>query len=134
MLPQPYSDAYVHLQQALLAVEISLRRDDPDPGALTTGIATVQSQFQAQVLSLNLDALDPAQRQQIQVINPEIHKYLRLLSNDLVFLKAARQTSTRQQRCALMRDRVQTLIRLCAYPNTRPNGRGTPGDMPPEAP
>ncbi len=115
MLPQPYSNAYAYLRQALWELEASLQGDAPDLSLLTAGIATVQDQFQTQVLSLNPDILNPTEQQQLQAIQPEIHKYLRLLSTDLAFLKAARQAPTRQQRYALLRDRVQTLIRLCHY-------------------
>jgi len=116
MLPQPYSDAYAHLQQTLRDLEGCLQ-DEPDMPGLTLGLTTVQTQFQTQVLALSPTVLSPTQCQSIQAVQPEIHKYLRLLRTDLAFLQAARQSSTRQQRCALMRDRVQTLIRLCDYLN-----------------
>lgn len=115
MLPQPYRNAYDHLRQALLALAANLEQPEPDLSALTAEIATLQVEFQRQVLSLNPDTLNPSQQQQLRAIQPEIHKYLRLLNTDLAFLKAARQASTRQQRYALLRDRLQTLIRLCDY-------------------
>ncbi|WP_448572112.1 heterocyst frequency control protein PatD [Trichothermofontia sp.] len=113
MLPQPYSDAYAHLRQVLLDLEGRLQAD-PDRALRIEAVTTAQAQFQA-VLSLNPEGLSPTQRQQQQAVHPEIHKYLRLLSTDVAFLKAARQATTRQQRVTLMGDRVQTLLRLCDY-------------------
>lgn len=113
MLPQPYSDAYAHLQQVLRDLEAGLQAG-LEAAVLMAAVTKAQAQFQA-VLALNAGGLSPSQRQQQQAVHPEIHKYLRLLSTDVAFLKAARQTTTRQQRVALMGDRVQTLLRLCDY-------------------
>ncbi len=125
MLPQPYrnayDNAYDHLRQALLSLVANLEQHEPELSVLSTAIATLQVEFQSQVLSLNPDTLKPSQQQHLQAIQTEIHKYLRLLNTDLAFLKAARQTSTRQQRYALLRDRLQTLIRLCDYSGSLPN-------------
>lgn len=113
MLPQPYSDAYAHLWQVLRDLEINLQTN-PEQAELIEAVTTAQAQFQA-ILALNPAGLSPTQRQQQQAVHPEIHKYLRLLNTDAAFLKAARQATTRQQRVALMGDRVQTLLRLCDY-------------------
>lgn len=125
MLPQPYrnayDNAYDHLRQALLSLVANLEQHEPDLSVLSTAIAILQVEFQSQVLSLNPDTLKPSQQQHLQATQTEIHKYLRLLNTDLAFLKAARQTSTRQQRYALLRDRLQTLIRLCDYSGSLPN-------------
>ena len=49
-----------------------------------------------------------------QSYQTEINKQLRLLKIDLMFLKAARQVATSEQRWAMMGDRLHLLILYCA--------------------
>lgn len=48
-----------------------------------------------------------------QSYQTEINKQLRLLEVDLLFLKAARQAATSEQRWAMMSDRLHLLILYC---------------------
>jgi ABC-type transporter Mla subunit MlaD len=48
-----------------------------------------------------------------QSYQTEINKQLRLLKVDLIFLKAARQAATSEQRWAIMGDRLHLLISYC---------------------
>jgi hypothetical protein len=73
----------------------------------------LQQIFQGRILSLNLDELKPELEQRVRSIQVEINKQLRLLGMDMMFLQAARQPETLQQRQNQILERVYMLKRYC---------------------
>lgn len=85
---------------------------------LRVGIAQLKQGWQ-QMRSVDSDQTGDLQPtgdspQPIQAIQTEMLKQLRLLDTDLLFLQAARQSTTLQQRKRQMGDRLQLLQRYCA--------------------
>lgn len=81
--------------------------------SLKTGVDRAQQFFQSQVLPISGSGLDSAEGSRTQSYHTELHKQLRLLATDVLFLGSARQAATRQQRQAQIRDRLATLLRYC---------------------
>lgn len=85
-----------------------------DTGELTAAeVEGAQQIFQQQVLPLDLEDLEPTIASRIQSIQTEISKQFRLLSTDVVFLKAARQSATAMQRQGQIRERLGMLRGYC---------------------
>ncbi|PSB23662.1 hypothetical protein C7B82_30405 [Stenomitos frigidus ULC18] len=81
--------------------------------ALKSKAMALQQFFREQILSLQLDELAPAVQHWVQSYHVEIDKQLRLLAMDIMFLQAARQSVTAEQRRQQIRDRLTTLQRYC---------------------
>jgi len=78
------------------------------------GVAEFQTAFlQVQQLGRDLDDGDQDLGANIQSYQTEINKQLRLLEIDLMFLKAARQAATSEQRWKMMGDRLNLFIFYC---------------------
>ncbi|SRR5579883_1029063 len=113
ILPLRYQQHYVVFQQAVaicerIAAPLDINRDD-----LRSQLTALQQYFHDQVLGLPLDDLSPEMQQWIQSYHVEMDKQLRLLGVDILFLQAARQTTTATQRQQQVRDRLHTLRRYC---------------------
>ena len=72
-----------------------------------------QQIFREQILTADTTELSPPNGIQLQSINTEISKELRLLNADLMFLTTARQGKTVQQRKLQTRDRLKRLNQYC---------------------
>ena len=111
-LPLEYFQTYQKLQQQV--TEVSQAIDDNEHAAnLKASVADLQTFFQTHVWMLDLVPLNPASAHQIRSFNVEIDKQLRLLSMDAMFLQAAKQPTTIDQRLNQMRDRVTLLLQYC---------------------
>lgn len=108
MIPEAHRQHYQVLGQALAQLGVVTA----DPTRLKAAISPLQQQFQ-QIVALGVEDLDPATAQRVYACQVEIDKQLRLLSMDAMFLQAARQSTTAQQRQQQVRDRIQTLIGYC---------------------
>ena len=73
----------------------------------------VQQFFQQQVGPLELAELDGAIAPRVQAVRTEMQKELRLLAMDVMFLQAARQSVTQQQRQEQLGDRLEKLLGYC---------------------
>lgn len=113
MLSALYRQRYGELKQVLDQVSRIAAQSDCDGSALKSSVAQLQKFFQNQILSLQADELSPETEQRVQSYLVEINKQLRLLEMDVMFLQAARQPATREQRQRQMGDRLMTLIRYC---------------------
>ena len=103
-------------RQPFLALQASIDRliDLINEGELTTAkVEAAQQIFHQQILPLDLDALNPPIATKLQSIQTEIAKQFRLLSTDVLFLKAARQPSTASQRQKQIGDRLTLLRQYC---------------------
>ena len=112
MLPPGYQQPYQQLQQKVEELQDSLT-GSAEPLALKTAIAALQTFFQTQIWNLNLQNLESNLEHQVQSINIEIDKQLRLMNMDGLFLQAARQENTIEQRKQQVRDRLLLIVRYC---------------------
>lgn len=112
MIQETYSHSYETLRRSLEYLKAV--RSDPDlrGSTIQPAFQAVQQAFQ-DILNLGLDGLDPAQAANAQSYYTEINKQLRLLSMDVMFLQASRQTATSQQRQQQMSDRLERLLSYC---------------------
>jgi hypothetical protein len=106
---------HYELQQLLQQLQLSLLQPRSATQIISTEtISTEQLQTEiAQIknLSQQINAAAPTETHlQIQSIQTEINKQLRLLETDLIFLKAARQPDTMQQRQQQIQTRVTLLL------------------------
>lgn len=113
MLPESHYQSYQAFKQILEQLYEAIESADFEITAVNTTLTQVQERFRSQLLRLGVDTLDPVLASQIQSLQTEIHKQLKLLNLDMTFLRGAKQASTQQQRQEQMRDRVKTLIRYC---------------------
>ncbi len=116
-LPPEYFQPYQTLQQQVAEVNRAIAENNNPASLKTTDlkatVADLQTFFQTDIRRLDLEVLDPAVAHQVQSFNVEIDKQLRLLSMDVMFLQAAKQPSTTEQRLNQMRDRLTLLLRYC---------------------
>lgn len=112
MLPSVYQQPYQQLQQNVKELQNALGSTLDSP-TLKTAIATLQSFFQTQIWNLDMQDIAPDLEQQARSINVEIDKQLRLLNMDAMFLQAARQEATKQQRQQQIHDRLFLLTQYC---------------------
>ena len=112
-LPIAYQTSYRDFQKTLEYLRDSTANATLTPADLEAEAEQVQIGFQTQILSLDLDELEPAIAHHVQAYQVEMHKQLRLLATDLSFLQAARKPATLEQRRSQVGDRAKTLIRYC---------------------
>ncbi|GAB4329691.1 MAG: hypothetical protein OHK0047_16680 [Leptolyngbyaceae cyanobacterium] len=112
MLPPEYQQPYQQLKQRVEDLQETLIRST-DSSTLKIAIAALQTFFQTEIWNLSLQNLDPNLEHQVQSINVEIDKQLRLLNMDGLFLQAARQENTVKQRKQQASDRLLLLIQYC---------------------
>jgi hypothetical protein len=109
MLTEQYRQAFLALQESIDRLTLSIAAD-----GLTAGeLEAAQHIFQEQILPLDLDALDPSIAAKLQSLQTEMSKQFRLLSTEIVFLKAARQSATSSQRQKQIHDRLMLLKQYC---------------------
>ncbi|MBM0742036.1 heterocyst frequency control protein PatD [Phormidium sp. CLA17] len=111
-LPPEYSQTYQKLKQHVTEINQAIAQRT-DVASLKASVADLQVFFKTHIRMLNSDELDAALAHQVQSFNVEIDKQLRLLSMDVMFLQAAKQASTADQRLNQMRDRLTLLLRYC---------------------
>ena len=113
MLPADFQEGYTQLKQTLTQLSTSVDAGAMSGGELNREITQLQRFFNQQVLSLPFAQLDGADLTRTQSYNTELHKQLRLLATDAMFLGSARQAATVEQRKRQLRDRLSTLVRYC---------------------
>jgi len=109
MLPLSYRERY----QAFLEMLQQLHKQldiKADPASSKATFDQLQEQFQGDILSLTGEELTGETRSRWQSSQTEVHRLMRLLQNDMMFLQASRSSNTSQQRLATVRDRVGKLI------------------------
>lgn len=118
-LPKLHLSAYGGLRSRLERFCDRLLVQDSPSGSLidlpTLGAEwqSLQSYFQTHVLTLTAEGLAADQAHHWQSLQTEIHRTMRLLNTDILFLRASRQVSTTQQRMTLICDQLAQLNRYC---------------------
>jgi hypothetical protein len=111
MLPELYQERCEELKRSLMILQTALT--DKAEGNYSKSIPiqwqTTQHFFEHELLSLPPCETAPLFEQ----VRVEMHKQLRLLGTDLLFLQTAKQIEKQQQRLKMMGDRVQLLLNYC---------------------
>ncbi len=119
MIPEVDRQRYEELWAQVIQVQAAIAPSSPqDPGPdIGIAIAELQRIFQVEILldgdSLNSDDAG-GMAQRLRSLNVEINKQLKLLAMDLLFLQAAQQVATVEQRRQQMGKRLEMLERYCA--------------------
>ncbi len=113
MLPLLHQQRYERFQQALEQLRLAAAQPIGDSVSLKSDVAELQLLFQDQILGLSTTDLPVDVEQRVQSYQVEMNKQLRLLGMDAMFLQAARQAVTREQRRNQMNDRIGVLLRYC---------------------
>lgn len=111
MLPEPYRQSYQTFQDELPQLQAAIEHES----TVLVGqqmLANLQAN-QQQAIALPTDDLSAIAGQRLQALQIEINKQLRLLSTDLMFLQAAKQPQTRQQRQQQISERLHLLKQYC---------------------
>lgn len=113
MLPTSHQFIY----QKFLDVLLTLREEINSPNCRITTVREklqqAQQIFQEEILPLDRDELDSTLAARFTPIQTEIHRALRLLGTDILFLSSSKQATTSQQRLIAVRDRLEKIIGYC---------------------
>lgn len=115
MLPN-CQQAYQKLELLFQQLQIKIANETTTSANLKSDLLEIQ-QLQQQVVALQLEQTDQEVidfQSQIQPIQTEVTKQLRLLETDLLFLQTARQPATGQQHRQRISNRLTLLLRYCA--------------------
>lgn len=113
MLPISYRQRYQTFLDTLQQLQETLNTDS-DYAKLKAGFSQLQQQFQQEIMALTGEDLTGELFSQWQSSQTEIHRTMRLLQTDMMFLQTSRNPETSQQRLAKVRDRVEKLINFTA--------------------
>ncbi|NET42677.1 heterocyst frequency control protein PatD [Okeania sp. SIO2B3] len=113
MLPKEHNQRYQKFNQLLNQLQQLLAQENLDPEKISAMKKEVQQFFETQIMSLDNLELDRSIIFQVKSYLTEIHKELRLLYVDLIFLQASRNPQTTQIRLATIKDRLKTLTNYC---------------------
>ena len=73
----------------------------------------VQELFSREILGLPVDELPESISKKVRSYQTEIHKELRLLATDVMFLAVSRSEATVESRLSALRERITLLERYC---------------------
>lgn len=113
MLPDSVCQPYVEFEHQLQHLQTLVTLANPDFREIQACFLEAQQIFQGRIAQPDWAILSETDASRLPAIHTEIHKQLRLLATDVMFLQAARQPLTRQQRQAQMRDRLTLVQRYC---------------------
>ena len=109
MLPLSYRERYQRFWETLKQLQENLDQNT-DQETRQSLFSQLQNQFQGEIMSLNGEELTGETLSRWRSSQTEVHRLMRLLQNDMMFLKMSRNNDTFQQRLATVRDRVGKLI------------------------
>lgn len=81
-----------------------------DVNALQPEFESLKQWFQAHLIPLSAEDLEPAIAPRWQSMQTEIKREFRLLTTDVIFLASSRQTATQEKRLKSVSDRLKKLI------------------------
>lgn len=110
MLQKFDSQSYRVFVQAVSKFQDQVMDKDLDIMALQKTFAEVQKIWQEQIFGVTPEDLRSEVLSIWQSTQTEIHRTLRLLATDLLFLQSSRQRETVEQRLGIVRDRLEQLI------------------------
>lgn len=101
------------LKEALLQLHTVVMRENPDGALLKEKFQSCQQIFQCQIANLTDKDREPSEMARWQSFQTEVHRLLRLLEMDVMFLQASRRSTTAAARAISMSERIKTLIGFC---------------------
>lgn len=113
MLPNIHHQRYQEFKQALEQLQQTAASSQLDAPKLRQSFLLTQQFFQQQIVSLDAGDLEPADEPRVRSYQTEMSKQLRLVGMDVIFLQAARQSRTVQERQMQLCDRIVSLQRYC---------------------
>lgn len=113
MLPPSHAQIYQEFRHSLEELKDALSQDTVDRSHLKSSVAKLQDFFQNQILALDSTGMDTSLEHQVQSLQVEMSKQLKLLQLDGLFFQAAKQPTTTAQRLQQIGDRLILLIRYC---------------------
>jgi hypothetical protein len=117
---------YQELQQALEQLQTTAAQDNLDRTVLAAEYKKVQQFFGNQIMRADSGELEPSEPPPEQSYLTEIHKQLRLLGTDIMFLQASRQPATATARQTAAHARLNTLIGYCGALLQKNSGSSEP--------
>ncbi|NJM57862.1 MAG: heterocyst frequency control protein PatD [Synechococcales cyanobacterium RU_4_20] len=111
-LPKNYSQTLQSFEAQLATIAAMLWADSVDQ--LATQAQTLQQYFQHHIQPLDAEQLPTEQRSRFRSVQTELHRQMRLLQTDLLFLRNAHQADTASQRQQQVGDRLVSLRNYCA--------------------
>lgn len=111
MLPASHSQAYQEFLVLIQKFQICFDHLDTEVEPLTINqqFLVLQEFFNQRILTLTQEDLDNSLRQ-VKPLYTEICREFKLLTTDLLFLRASRQKATKEERLTSIRDRLTKLI------------------------
>lgn len=113
MLPKLHRLAYAELQEKLESLSDRLDQSPKDVASLFEVGQEVQSYFQSKILPLPTAELIPQQEIHLRSLQTEIHRTLRLILTDLLFLKTAKTLAIQTQKRQILCDRLALALGYC---------------------
>ena len=113
MLPEAHSRCYQEFKHLLQQLQVVVALETLDRMLLRSEVSQMQQFFQSRIVPLDVEDLDADLSSQVQSYRTEMHKQLRLLGMDVMFLQAAKHSTTTQQRQTQLDERICILIRYC---------------------
>lgn len=114
MLPEIHRQRYLEFRRSLQQLKATVTQSQPEGAVLKVAWQDLQQFFQNQIIPLGAEELaDPSLEQRVQSYQTEMSKQLRLTGTDIMFLQAARQSTTLQQRQVQISDRLTMLVGYC---------------------
>ncbi|MDR9404271.1 MAG: heterocyst frequency control protein PatD [Halothece sp. Uz-M2-17] len=109
MLPLSYRERYQHFLDTLKQLQEHLKAD-VNRKQLNVIFSQLQQEFEEEIMSLTGEELTGEILPRWQSSQTEVHRMMRLLQNDMMFLQTSRNSNTSQHRLTTVRDRVGKLI------------------------
>jgi uncharacterized protein YukE len=113
MLPTSHQKSYQKFLEVLLALREEIDAPNSRVTALSEKLQEVKQVFQDEVMPLESDELQGDLAFRFASVQTEIHRALRLLGTDMMFLRSSKQVATSGQRLSAVRDRVNQIISYC---------------------
>jgi CII-binding regulator of phage lambda lysogenization HflD len=113
MLPTLHQKSYQKFLTALLGLQEEIDAPNSRVAALSEKLQEVKQVFQDEVMPLESEELQGDLAFRFASVQTEIHRALRLLGTDMMFLRSSKQAATSQQRLSAVRDRVNQIISYC---------------------
>jgi hypothetical protein len=113
MLPTSHQLIYQKFLNVFLALQKEINSSNFKITAVKEKLQQGQEIFQQEILRLDREELDPTLAARLVPIQTEIHRALRLLATDILFLSSSKQATTTEQRLMTVRDCTEKIIGYC---------------------
>ncbi|YAI81354.1 MAG: heterocyst frequency control protein PatD [cyanobacterium endosymbiont of Rhopalodia sterrenbergii] len=113
MLPKPHQKFYQKFLASLITLRAQVMIKDIDSGRLSQNFRVAQEIFQNQILELTTENLEASVVSSWQSIQTEVHRTLRLLKTNFLFLQSSHKRGTEEQRLEIVLDHIEKLIGYC---------------------